>query len=79
MCEREPMNPTGESNVNGRLSIKLGGINFERQLSEKEAEFWADVVQMALRNYVQARLQNRVDQLQSETPEGTQGPERATT
>jgi hypothetical protein len=39
MCEREPMNPTGESNVNGRLSIKLGGINFERQLSEKEAEF----------------------------------------
>jgi hypothetical protein len=73
------MNPTGESKVNGTLSIKLGGMNFERPLSEKEAEFWGDVVQMALRNYVQARLQNRVDQLQSETPEGTQGPEWATT
>jgi hypothetical protein len=60
------MNPTGESEVNGRLSITLGGMNFERQLSEKEAEFWTDVVQMALRNYVQARLQNRVDRLGSE-------------
>jgi hypothetical protein len=71
------MNPTGESEVNGRLSITLGSINFERRLSEKEAEFWGDVVQTALRNYALARLQNRVDQLQSETPEGTQGPERA--
>jgi hypothetical protein len=68
------MNPTGESEENGRLSIKLAGINFERQLSEKEAEFWADVAKTALRNYVQAR----VDQLPSETPEETQGPERVT-
>jgi hypothetical protein len=63
------MNPTGESEVNGRLSIELGSIKFERQLSEKEAEFWGDVIKTALRNYALARLQHRVDQLQSETPE----------
>ena len=34
-------------------------MNFERLLSEKEAEFWQDVVKTALRNYVQDRLQNR--------------------
>jgi hypothetical protein len=73
------MNPTRESKLSGTVSLKLGGMNFERQLSEKEAEFWGDVAKTALRNYVQARLQNRVDQLQSETPEGTQGPERAQT
>jgi hypothetical protein len=68
------MNPTSQSKGNGTVSIKLGGMNFERQLSEKEAEFLQDVVETALRNYAQARLQNRVDQLQSETPEETQGP-----
>jgi hypothetical protein len=37
------MNPTGESEVNGVVSMKLGGLSLERQLSEKEAEVWADV------------------------------------
>jgi hypothetical protein len=53
------MNPTHESKVNAVVTIKLGGMNFERLLSEKEAEFWQDVVKTALRNYVQDRLQNR--------------------
>jgi hypothetical protein len=46
-------------------------MNFERQLSETEAEFFADVTETALRNYAQARLQNRADRLGSETPEET--------
>ena len=53
------MNPTRQSKLNGTVSLKLGGMSFERELSEKEAEFWQDVVKTALRNYVQDRLQNR--------------------
>jgi hypothetical protein len=54
------MNPTRDSNINGVVSVKLLGMNFERRLSANETEFWADVVKTALRNYVQDRLQNRV-------------------
>jgi len=53
-----PMN-LRESKINGLISIKLGDMSFERQLSESEADFFADVAQMALENYVQARLQDR--------------------
>jgi hypothetical protein len=65
-----------DSRIQGkrRPKYKAWGISFERPLSEKEAEFWQDVVKTALENYVQARLQNRVDRLPSETPEETHGP-----
>jgi hypothetical protein len=69
------MNPTRQSKVDGTLSITLGGMNFERPLSENEADFFADVTQTALRNYCEARLQNRVDQLPSETLKGLEEPE----
>ena len=49
------------------------GLRFSRK-----AEFWANVVKTALRNYVQDRLQNRADHLQRETLKETQGPERVT-
>jgi hypothetical protein len=68
------MNPTRESKLSGTVSLKLGGMSFERELSEKEAEFLQDVVETALNNYALAQLQNRVDQLQSETPEETHEP-----
>ena len=43
-----PMNPTpGESRLTGMVSVELGGLKFERQLSEKEAEFCKDVVETA--------------------------------
>jgi hypothetical protein len=71
------MNPTpGESKLTGMVSVELGGMSSERQLSEKEAEFLQDVIETALNNYALAHLQNRVDQLPSETPEETQGSER---
>jgi hypothetical protein len=49
-------------------------MSFERELSEKEAEFLQDVVETALSNYALTYLKNRVDQLPSETPEETHGP-----
>jgi hypothetical protein len=67
------MNPTRESKLNGTVCIELGGMSFERELSEKEAEFWQDVVETALNNYALAQLQNRGDRLRSETPEETHG------
>jgi hypothetical protein len=70
-CLKQPMNPTRESKLNGTVCIELGGMSFERELSEKEAEFWQDVVETALNNYALAQLQNRGDRLRSETPEET--------
>jgi hypothetical protein len=65
------MNPTRESKLNGTVCIELG-VKFERELSEKEAEFWQDVIETALTNYALTCLQNRVDQrAPSETPEET--------
>jgi hypothetical protein len=64
------MNP-GESKLTGMVSVELGGLKFERQLSEKEAEFCKDVVETALINYALAYLKNRADRAQSETPEET--------
>jgi hypothetical protein len=69
------MNPTGESKVNGRLSITLGGMNFERQLSEKEADFFADVVETALSNNVEVRLQNRARAAAERNAQETREPE----
>jgi hypothetical protein len=69
------MNPTRESKINGLISVKLGGMNFERQLSEKEANFWQDVVKTALRNYAQARLQPVAER---NTRRDSRVPERVT-
>ena len=69
------MNPTRESKVNGTLSITLGGMNFERPLSEKEAEFFADVAQTALSNYVEVRLQNRARAAAERNAQETREPE----
>jgi hypothetical protein len=70
------MNPTpGESKLTGMVSVELGGLKlFERQLSEKEAEFLQDVVETALIKYALAYLRNRADQGPSKTPEETHGP-----
>jgi hypothetical protein len=65
------MNPTRESKLTGMVSVELGfkaegisgSLKFERELSEKEAEFCKDVIDMALTNYALACLQNRVDRL----------------
>jgi hypothetical protein len=56
------MNPTGMVSV--ELGFKVeeisGSLKFERELSEKEAEFCKDVIDMALINYL-AYLKNRVE------------------
>jgi hypothetical protein len=65
------MNPTHQSKLTGTVSVELG-LKFERQLSEKEAEFWADVIETALTKYALTYLQNRVEPERappSETPE----------
>jgi hypothetical protein len=59
-----------ESKLTGMVSVELGfkaeeisgSLKFERDLSEKEAEFWQDVVETALSKLALAYLQNRVDQ-----------------
>jgi hypothetical protein len=66
------MNPTpDESKLTGMVSVEIGGLKFERELSEKEAEFCKDVIDMALTNYALAFLKNRVDHLPSKIPEET--------
>jgi hypothetical protein len=63
MPRNRAMNPTRESKLTGMVSVELGGLKFERELSEKEAEFWQDVIETALINYALACLKNRVDRL----------------
>jgi hypothetical protein len=63
------MNPTRESKLTGTVSVELGfkveeisgSLKFERELSEKEAEFCKDVIETALINYALAYLKNRVE------------------
>jgi hypothetical protein len=64
-----------ESKLTGKVSVELGfkaeeisgSLKFERELSEKEAEFCKDVIDTALINYL-AYLKNRVE---LESPRGS--------
>jgi hypothetical protein len=63
------MNSTRESKLTGTVSVELGfkaeeisgSIKFERELSEKEAEFCKEVIDTALIKLALACLKNRVE------------------
>jgi hypothetical protein len=72
-----------ESKLTGTVSVELGfkageisgSVKFKRQLSQKEVEFYKDVIDTALINAL-ACLKNRIDQSPSEIPKLPQGSER---